>query len=129
MHAACLEAEVPGSVSKFESVQGATVVCVTPGTRSDSGRFAHSHAQRLMTLCISRNLIAEVGTGSKGRSYLPATPARGSGLETGSLRARPYSSRRARTQLDTLQATRPGTIEKKRHRSGKGKKSGLSSSP
>jgi hypothetical protein len=53
MHAACLEAEVPGSVSKFESVQGATIACVTPRTRSDSVRFAHLHAQRLMTLCIS----------------------------------------------------------------------------
>src|ERR1039458_3538815 len=54
MHAACLEAEIPGSVSKFESVQGATIACVTPGTRSDGVRFAHSHAQRLMTLCIYR---------------------------------------------------------------------------
>ena len=54
MHAACLEAEIPGSVSKFESVQGATIACVTPGTRSDSVRLAHSHAQRLMTLCITK---------------------------------------------------------------------------
>src|SRR5208337_2368627 len=56
MHAACLEAEVPGSVSKSEPVQGATVTCVTPGTRSDSGRFAHLHAQRLLTPCIGRQL-------------------------------------------------------------------------
>jgi len=60
MHAACLEAEVPGSVSKFEPVQGATIACVTPGTRSDSVRFAHSHAQRLMTLCITKLRRAEV---------------------------------------------------------------------
>src|SRR5208283_3909407 len=45
MHAACLEAEIPGSVSKSEPVQGATIACVTPGTRSDSVRFAHSHEQ------------------------------------------------------------------------------------
>src|ERR1039458_8582425 len=53
MHAACLEAEVPGSVSKSEPVQGATIACVTPGTRPDSVRFAHLHAQRLTTLCIT----------------------------------------------------------------------------
>jgi hypothetical protein len=63
-HAACLEAKVPGSVSKSEPVQGATVTCVTPGTRSDSGRFAHLHAQRLMTLCIAVP-TTETPTGSE----------------------------------------------------------------
>jgi len=53
MHAACLEAKVPGSVPRSEPVQGATITCVAPRTRSDSDRFAHLHAQRLMTLCIA----------------------------------------------------------------------------
>ena len=74
MHAACLEAEIPGSVSKFESVQGATIACVTPRTRSDSVRFAHLHAQRLMTLCINGTYGVQFGklrtrqfAGTKGR--------------------------------------------------------------
>jgi hypothetical protein len=80
MHAACLEAEIPGSVSKSEPVQGATIACVTPGTRSDSVRFAHSHEQSYDAVYIRSVSIAKRWSRRTGASVKGRIESRGVGL-------------------------------------------------